>query len=140
MIYVEQTFEMAHRCPGSGYGEDSIHGHTWKLKVAAQRQVDDGIGEPLFLAETVHENVVKVFDHGLMVWQDDDLKDFFDQLERNDLNIFKVDFNPTAENIATYLFSELKPLFYENGFDLQSVYLQEGAGIAIEATSGVFAE
>ena len=139
MIHVEHTFEMAHRCPGQGYGEDSIHGHTFKVMVTCSPADEESI-EPFLLSDLVLENVVKVFDHGLMVWQDDDLKDFFEQLQKNDLNIFKVDFNPTLQNIATYLFGELKPLLYDDGFDLQGLTLHEGPIASTTVTSGVFSE
>lgn len=140
MIHVEHTFEMAHRCPGHGYGEDSIHGHTWTVKTSCTAIDGEISDEPLLLSDLIYENVVQVLDHGLMVWQDDDLSDFFEQLEKNNLNLFKVDFNPTLRNIATYLFGELKPLLYDSNFDLQSIVLSEGARISVAVTSGVFSE
>lgn len=141
MIQIEDTFEMAHRTPTYGYGEDSIHGHTWRVIIDASVLDDDALLEEAgSLKEVLTKNVVDALDRVLMVWENDDLIDTYRQLEKTGLVIFKADFNPTARNIAAFLFRELKTEFYERGYALQRIKLHEGNVAAVTTTTGVIAE
>jgi len=138
MIHAERSFEMAHRVPDFGYGEDSIHGHTWKIEVTAIHSEDmDTPAEPQHVLQLLTENVVDVFDRGLVVWSDDDHIDAFKRLRTEGMSIFIVDFSPTADNLATHLFAELKVILDEEGFDLRKLTLREGPNIAVTVDTGV---
>lgn len=124
------TFEMAHRCIGFGYGEDSIHGHTWTLTthVRSSDPYDMHALQVEFdrAKEIVQTNVADIFDRSFMVAEQDDLYDFYQQLKANDHNIYMMNFVPTAQNIANYLFTELEGLFREAGLHLSGLILSEG--------------
>lgn len=141
MIQATVTFDMAHRCPGSSHGEDSIHGHTWTCLIEADIVDSTEIGDAhwtlLSIAQTY---VVEVFDKGFLVYQQDDLIDFYRQLQKNQLNIFLVDFVPTASNFAHYLFRELEGYLREAGIELCSVVLNEGPRAGAIANAGVIEE
>jgi 6-pyruvoyl-tetrahydropterin synthase len=141
MISVEVTFEMAHRCPRYGYGEESIHGHSWKLVAnTSSIEEDEGLREPRLLRDLLQTHIVATFDHSFVVDQNDDLRDFFVQLKKNNLDVFEMNFIPTVENLAAYFYGQLKPILYENGFDLKSITLYEGPDISINTTTGVIPE
>lgn len=142
MIQIEHTFEMAHRCPGHGYGEDSIHGHTWAIQATAEIPPDsEGVQDPEELYDIVKSEVIDVFDHSLLVSQSDDLIDFYKRAQEEGNQIFMVDFIPTAYNFARYLFRELEAILSEIGtMILVSVTLKEGTKVTITTTTGVITE
>lgn len=142
MIQVEQTFEMAHRCPGTGYGEDSIHGHSWTVIATAEIPPDsEDIIDPEELYDIVKTDIADVFDRSLLVGQSDDLIDLYKQAQSEGNQVFIVDFIPTAQNFAQYLFRELEAKLCENNaMILRSISLKEGPKIAITTTTGVIAE
>lgn len=100
----EFYFDAAHFLPTYKGKCEHLHGHTYKLEVVVEGKVGK---KGMFidfneLKEIVHSNILKRLDHK-------NLNDI--------LNL------PTAENIASWIFNELK-----NKISLHSVKLWEGNG------------
>jgi len=86
----------------------NIHGHCWKV-------------------------LVKVQIHGIeddMVIDFSALKNIVDELDHKDLNEV-LSFNPTAENIAKYLYDQIVDLFEEDRLPIVEVTVEESSGAKI---------
>jgi 6-pyruvoyltetrahydropterin/6-carboxytetrahydropterin synthase len=86
-------FEAAHRLPRYQGPCFHLHGHSYELHVTLEMPVDPESGMTLdffHLEEIVRDRVLARLDH----------KNINDTLE-----------NPTAENIAIWIWNELKPAF-----------------------------
>lgn len=93
-IKIEASFSAAHNLRGYKGKCEELHGHNWKVEVAAQKEGLDKIGMVLdfkYLKMVVKE-ALEEFDHKYL----------------NKIPYFsKV--NPTSENIAKYIYNKLKP-------------------------------
>jgi 6-pyruvoyltetrahydropterin/6-carboxytetrahydropterin synthase len=92
-VYVETHFSAAHALRGYPGDCARLHGHNWIIQVYVRcRELDDiGIGIDF---RVIKENVKDVL-QGL------------DHFNMNELPAFQED-NPTSENIAKYLYRELR--------------------------------
>lgn len=97
-------FDAAHHLPDYQGECESLHGHTYKLEVVIESDVkEDGMVLDFSeLKRIVTENVLSRLDHR-------NLNDVVD--------------NPTAENIASWVYMQL-----EDKLDLCSIKLWEGQG------------
>jgi len=92
-IRIESSFSSAHRLRGYKGKCEALHGHNWKVEVFVQNPELDKIG----MVADFHEikkllkSVLKKLDHAFL----------------NDVAYFKK-VNPTSENIAKYIFSQLQ--------------------------------
>lgn len=73
----------------------NLHGHTWKVEVTVAGEALDRAGLMLDFV-TMKKHLTRVLDN-------------LDHHCLNDLEYFKVH-NPTAENLAKYIYIEYKPL------------------------------
>lgn len=103
-------FDAAHFLPEYKGKCEHLHGHTYKLEIEVEgTQGDDGMVMDFNeLKIVVNDVVIEKLDHS-------NLNDFFE--------------TPTAENIATWIFSELK-----KKLPIYSVKLWEGEGKWVEIT------
>lgn len=93
-IKVKTEFEAAHRIEGYIGKCSRLHGHSWTVEVCAAGNELDGIGMLVDFKEvkkTVNE-ILDTMDHQYL----------------NELPAFQADCNPTAENIAKYLYDRLE--------------------------------
>ena len=92
-VYIETHFSAAHALRGYPGDCARLHGHNWIIQVYVRcRELDDiGIGIDF---RVIKENVKDVL-QGL------------DHFNMNELPAFQED-NPTSENIAKYLYRELR--------------------------------
>ena len=124
---------MAHTLHGYDGVCRNIHGHSYNLEVTISGEPRN---QPLHpkdgmvldfseLKEIVKTHVVNPFDHALMVSSlvPDDQKQL---LSKTSDRFIVVDFQPTSENIVTYIAEILKPLL-PSGVSLFSVRLFETA-------------
>jgi len=105
LITKEFKFSAAHKLTEYKGKCEKLHGHTYKLQVTVKgERKDDGLViDFVELKRMVMENVVDKFDHAY-------LNDFFK--------------NPTAENVAVWIWDELEGKF-EEGVELEKVRLYE---------------
>jgi len=116
-------FAMGHRLPKHKGACKNIHGHNYLLEVCVESETLDENGMVIDfkdLKEIVNEKVISELDHALM------LKDT-DLTETSSFKEVRVPFEPTAENMAKFIFDEIEPLLPEN-VNLHSVTIFETVG------------
>jgi|Deesub1362B_J571_1020462.scaffolds.fasta_scaffold00037_113 6-pyruvoyltetrahydropterin/6-carboxytetrahydropterin synthase len=115
MVCREFYFDAAHQVPKHPGKCSNIHGHTYKLEVCVKGELNEmgmviDFGD---MKKIVKSEIIDVLDHKL---------------------INSILPNPTAENIAIWVFNKLKPKFEELGVELVSVKIWEGVGKWAEVT------
>ena len=97
-IYKDFTFEAAHKLPNvpDGHKCGRLHGHSYKVRIHLQGEVDSVSGWFIDFAD-----IKTIF------------KPIYVQLDHHYLNDIEGLQNPTAENIAKWVWDKLKPLLPE---------------------------
>jgi 6-pyruvoyltetrahydropterin/6-carboxytetrahydropterin synthase len=109
-ISVEHTFAAGHALRGYKGKCENVHGHNYKVRVTVGAPQLDSSGllmDFLDLRKAIKE-LVERLDHRFL----------------NDLTPFD-EINPTAENLAKYLFDELDPQVRQRGPRIRSVTVWE---------------
>ena len=107
MIVIKRfTFDAAHFVPSYHGKCEALHGHTYRLAVAVEGDLDaEGmVIDFAVLKDIVKKNAVDLLDHHLL----------------ND--IIKV---PTAENIAVFIWDKIAPHLSSESYHLDSVEVWE---------------
>ena len=106
-IAKEFRWEMGHRLPEHFGLCKNIHGHSYKMIVEFEGELDKNqmVIDYYDVEKTVNP-VIEKLDHSFMVNIDD--KIVIEFLERMNSKKVVVGFNSTAENICNYLLSEIK--------------------------------
>jgi 6-pyruvoyltetrahydropterin/6-carboxytetrahydropterin synthase len=94
-IFIETHFAASHQLHGyQGLCKD-LHGHTWKVRVEVETNETNDIGISFDFKElkAITQSVIQRLDHHHI----------------NDVEPFDKE-NPTAENLARYIFVEIKTL------------------------------
>ena len=96
-----------------------MHGHNWKVEVEVSGNVLDNVGMVLDFKDIRNStnDIVNKLDHRFL----------------NDLEPFK-EINPTAENIAKYIFLELSKVVNNNETKIRSIKLWETEKSAVMYT------
>ena len=96
-----------------------MHGHNWKVEVEVLGNKLDNVGMVIDFKEirNLTNEVVDTLDHRYL----------------NDLKAFK-EINPTAENIAEYIHSELTKLINNDNIRVKSIKLWETDKSAVTYT------
>ncbi|MDR3279646.1 MAG: 6-carboxytetrahydropterin synthase QueD [Synergistaceae bacterium] len=104
----EFTFDAAHRLTQYHGKCENLHGHTYRMAVEIKGYPDDEgmIVDFVKVKEIVNAEIISKFDHA-------NLNDFFQQ--------------PSAENIARYVFEVLAPLLEGPNHSLEAVQVWETA-------------
>jgi 6-pyruvoyltetrahydropterin/6-carboxytetrahydropterin synthase len=106
-IAKEFRWEMGHRLPEHFGLCKNIHGHSYKMIVEFEGELDKNqMVIDYYDVEKFINPVIENLDHSFMVTKDD--KKVLEFLENMKSKKVIVDFNSTAENICTYLLSEIK--------------------------------
>jgi 6-pyruvoyltetrahydropterin/6-carboxytetrahydropterin synthase len=94
-IYKEFSFDSAHYLPNvpEGHKCKNMHGHTYKLKVFIQGEIDPHLGWIMDFKELK-----------------DKLAPVIDQLDHRLINDIQGLENPTAENITVWIWQQIKPV------------------------------
>ena len=96
-----------------------MHGHNWKVEVEVSGNVLDNVGMVLDFKDIRNST--------------NDIVDKLDHRFLNDLEPFKK-INPTAENIAKYIFLELSKVINNNETRIKSIKLWETEKSAVMYT------
>jgi len=128
-------WDMGHRVLNHRSVCKGLHGHRYKAEICVEGDLvekKDASEEGMVIdfadiKKTAQKFIQEELDHAFMVWEKDiELLEFFKNSKGHKPVI--VPFTPTAENVATYIFNELKDKFtdvFKTGLHLQSVKLWE---------------
>ena len=106
-IAKEFRWEMGHRLPEHFGLCKNIHGHSYKMTVEFEGELDKNqMVIDYYDVEKIINPVIEKLDHSFMVNIDD--KIVIEFLEKMNSKKIVVGFNSTAENICNYLLSEIK--------------------------------
>ena len=109
-IFIKTHFAGAHHLRDYPGECENPHGHNWKVKVTVKATELDELG--MGIDFKVLKKIVK------------EAVDKLDHRDLNNLPAFK-DINPSSENIARYLFSELKQPLTHDRYSLFSITILE---------------
>ena len=106
-IAKEFRWEMGHRLP-EHFGQcKNIHGHSYKMLVEFEGDLDDNaMIIDYYDVEKIINPIIEKLDHAFMVHKDD--KIVLEFLEKMNSKKVVVDFQSTVENICLYLLDEIK--------------------------------
>jgi 6-pyruvoyltetrahydropterin/6-carboxytetrahydropterin synthase len=103
----EFKWEMGHRLP-EHFGQcKNIHGHSYKMLVEFEGELDkNGMVIDYYNVQKIVNPIIEKLDHAFLVNKDDKLTIEF--LEKLNSKKVIVDFESTAENICTFLLNQIK--------------------------------
>ena len=106
-ISKEFKWEMGHRLPFHLGKCKNIHGHTYKMRVEIEGDLDEnGMVMDYYDVSEIISPVVDKLDHSFMVKETDtDIIDFLDKIKSKKV---VVPFETTAENITIYMLGKIK--------------------------------
>jgi 6-pyruvoyltetrahydropterin/6-carboxytetrahydropterin synthase len=112
-IAKEFRWEMGHRLPEHFGNCKNIHGHSYKMLVEIEGDIDEqGMVMDYYNLKKVVLPVIDKLDHAFMVSKDDtDIVEFLDKMNSKKV---VVDFPSTVENICMYMIKHLGNKFPEN--------------------------
>jgi len=102
----EFRWEMGHRLPEHFGLCKNIHGHSYRMIVEFEGELDEqGMVIDFYDVEKIINPIIEKLDHAFMVNNND--KVVIEFLEKMNSKKVIVDFNSTAENISKYLLEEI---------------------------------
>ncbi|MCW8810833.1 MAG: 6-carboxytetrahydropterin synthase [Ignavibacteriaceae bacterium] len=106
-IAKEFKWEMGHRLP-EHFGQcKNIHGHSYKMLVEIEGELNkDEMVIDYYDIEKIVNPIIEKIDHAFMVNKKD--KEVLEFLEKMNSKKVVVDFQSTAENICLYLLNEIR--------------------------------
>jgi len=110
ILTVLDDFSAAHRLPLSGGRCENLHGHNWKVEIEVRAEQLDESGMVIDFNDlkTIVRDVVQDLDHTFL----------------NEHIGFQAQ-QPTAENIAAYIYQQLEALLPSERVTLQSIRVWE---------------
>ena len=114
--FVDMTFSAAHQLRNYEGSCGELHGHTWKVRVEVETEGLDNIGMTIDFKDLKEkaDSVIGRFDHRCL----------------NQISPFDKE-NPTAENIAKYVYVEMKELLPDK-LDIIEVIVWESANYGVK--------
>ena len=109
-VSVEYSFAAGHALRGYKGKCENVHGHNYKVRVSVEGERLNSIGLLIDFTDlrAALKGLVEQFDHHFL----------------NDIEPFK-ETNPSAENLACYLGSELQKKFKDRGVNVSNVTVWE---------------
>ncbi len=109
-ILIKADFSGAHNLRGYKGKCEALHGHNWKVEARFEKEDlnDIGIAVDFKVLKSKLQNILKKIDHAYL----------------NKLDAFKKH-NPSAENIAKYIFKKLTSSTKEKDLSVKSVSIWE---------------
>ncbi|MCH8326544.1 MAG: 6-carboxytetrahydropterin synthase [Bacteroidetes bacterium] len=106
-IAKEFRWEMGHRLPDHFGQCKNIHGHSYKMMVELEGEIDsNGMIIDYYILKEIIKPIVEKLDHSFMVNKNDGV--VLEFLEKLNSKKVIVDFDSTVENITRYLIDEIK--------------------------------
>lgn len=111
-IAKEFKWEMSHRLPFHNGPCKNIHGHTYKVIIEIEGDIDVNLMVlDYYDVYKIMNPLIKMLDHSFMCDSEDDLMINF--LKENNFKIVIIEGFSTAENIVEFFFSKIKDKFSE---------------------------
>ncbi len=105
-IAKEFNWEMGHRLPEHFGKCKNIHGHSYKMIVELEGEVDEsGMVMDYYDLKKIVEPMVEELDHAFIVYKDD--KEIISFLEKMKSKMVVVQFQSTVENICKYFLNKI---------------------------------
>jgi 6-pyruvoyltetrahydropterin/6-carboxytetrahydropterin synthase len=138
--------EYAHRLPDHKRHCKFLHGHSGKVCVVFDGQINPSTGMIIDFGEFVWLGcIIEEFDHALVLQKSDRLLHYLlagiDENKIGPLRLVTLDGPPTAENICLFIWTTIKSnqgyqdlhkkLWNDTGFELHSVTFEETEGNAV---------
>jgi len=102
MIKTDESINSAHRLVGYEGSCGRLHGHFWRFVVELEGKGLDGIG--MMVDFRLVKDIIKALDHKALLWECYENQKLIGVLEEIDKEgVVRLPFNPTAENLATYI-------------------------------------
>lgn len=127
IISITESFDAAHFLSGYDGKCSNIHGHQWNVEINIQAMKlhmngsNKGMVEDFTdIKEDIRE-LMKVYDHALIIEKGSLKKETTDCLIKEGFKIIFLDFRTTAENLAYYFYL----LVEEKGYNVKSVTVYE---------------
>ena len=123
-IAKEFRWEMGHRLPEHFGKCKNIHGHSYRMIVEFEGEVDkSGMVMDYYDLKKIVELVVEKLDHAFMVYKED--KEIISFLEKMKSRMVVVGFQSTVENICKYFLDEIKKSNFPQNVKKISVRIYE---------------
>ena len=108
-IAKEFRWEMGHRLPEHFGKCKNIHGHSYKMIIELDGEVDkSGMVIDYYDVKKLIQPVIEKLDHSFMVYKDD--IEIISFLEKMKSKMVVVEFQSTVENICKYFLNEIKKI------------------------------
>lgn len=135
-------FSYGHRVVGQGGKCEHLHGHNGVVTFYCSASELDTVGRVIdfsCIKSTLCQWLEANWDHRFLVWEQDELKDALTKLDEK---VVVVPFNPTAENLASYLINIVAPSVLPEGITLVKCDFQEttkcGASVSAKVLPSYF--
>ena len=92
-VMIERNFSSAHQLRGYKGKCENLHGHNYKIEIYARGSELDNIG--------------LLVDFGVLKDAADDIVQYLDHRNINELPPFDIELNPSAENLARYILEQV---------------------------------
>lgn len=130
-------FDAAHRVVNHESKCSTIHGHEYKAEIFAESQNLDWIGRVIdfsVIKELVGHWIDVHWDHNIIIYDKDPNLPFIQACE-GAKKPFISDFNPTAENMASYLLKKSNQLLLFKGVKVTKIKLWETQNCFVEVSN-----
>ena len=123
-IAKEFNWEMGHRLPEHFGKCKNIHGHSYKMIVELEGELQSsGMVMDYYDVKKNINPIIEKLDHAFMVFKDDnETISFLDKINSKKI---VVDFQSTVENICIYILSELKKISFPENINSLKVRIHE---------------
>jgi len=131
-IAKEFRWEMGHRLPEHFGKCKNIHGHSYKMIVELEGEVNEkGLVLDFYDLKNIVEPIIEKLDHSFLVYGGD--KEIITFLEKMNSKKFIVDFQSTVENITKYFLSEISKNKFPSNVSSLKVKIYESQNDYAEA-------
>jgi len=131
-IAKEFRWEMGHRLPEHFGNCKNIHGHSYKMIVELEGEVNEkGLVLDFYDLKNIVEPIIEKLDHSFLVYGGD--KEIITFLEKMNSKKVIVDFQSTVENITKYFLSEISKNKFPSNVSSLKVKIYESQNDYAEA-------
>ena len=130
-IAKEFRWEMGHRLPEHFGNCKNIHGHSYKMILEVEGDMNPaGMIIDFYDLEKIVNPIIDQLDHAFLVYKED--KEIIEFLQKMNSKMVIVDFQSTVENICTYFLKEIKKAEFPDNV--------KGIAVRVYETEGDYAK